>query len=318
MKSINTIPAIKARLLIAIFFILCGTSFGRDTLFVWVGGTFNGSTWNNTITVDPGEWIDVPVYLRGGTPHVYAADLCLPLGIQKAYADSFNAAQSQIFYPFTNWDGAYFTNFNDEYEPGWASLSFVGLSRISPPYDNPYFHSDTVFLGFVFRIQTTDNINLLGRRICNALGSGLDPVQGIANAGDTLGSGIGYEVFQRFACIQFGPPGCSYVAGDANGSNTFTGLDVTYSVRYFKGGPHPSFSCDCPPHGTWYVSGDVNGSCTFSGLDVTYMVRYFKGGPGPIPCADCPPGGLLAPPNPDIEPIKAPVLKQRSQTDTSN
>jgi subtilase family serine protease len=100
--------------------------------------------------------------------------------------------------------------------------------------------------------------------------------------------------------------GCHYVIGDANGSATFTGLDVTYSVRYFKGGPRPPYSCNCPPHGIWYVSGDVNGSCTFSGLDVTYMVRYFKGGAAPIPCADCPPSGLLAPPNPDVEPIKTP------------
>ncbi|HBC45889.1 MAG TPA: hypothetical protein DEO84_12095, partial [candidate division Zixibacteria bacterium] len=103
--------------------------------------------------------------------------------------------------------------------------------------------------------------------------------------------------------------GCHYVVGDANGSNTFTGLDVTYSVRYFKGGNAPVYSCECTPGHAWYVAGDVNGSCTFSGLDVTYMVRYFKGGAAPIPCADCPPSGLLAPfapkdkPTPSIQPI---------------
>lgn len=90
-----------------------------------------------------------------------------------------------------------------------------------------------------------------------------------------------------------GGPGCSYVVGDANGSGTFTGLDVTYSVRYFKGGSPPSYSCECTPGHIWYVSGDVNGSCTFSGLDVTYMVRYFKGGPAAMPCPDCPPIGLM-------------------------
>jgi hypothetical protein len=83
--------------------------------------------------------------------------------------------------------------------------------------------------------------------------------------------------------------GCHYKIGDANASGTFTGLDVTYSVRYFKGGPHPPYICECTPGNTWYVSGDVNGSCTFSGLDVTYMVRYFKGGAAPICCASCPP-----------------------------
>jgi hypothetical protein len=83
--------------------------------------------------------------------------------------------------------------------------------------------------------------------------------------------------------------GCLYVPGDINNSNTFTGLDITYAVRFFKGGPLPPYSCECPPGHTWYVSGDVNGSCTFTGLDITYMVRYFKGGPAPIPCPDCPP-----------------------------
>ncbi|HBC45871.1 MAG TPA: hypothetical protein DCZ43_02380, partial [candidate division Zixibacteria bacterium] len=87
------------------------------------------------------------------------------------------------------------------------------------------------------------------------------------------------------------PVGCTYVVGDANGSSSFTGLDVTYGVRYFKGGPAPTYICECPPGSgnAWYVSGDVNGSCSFSGLDVTYMVRFFKGGPGPIPCPNCPP-----------------------------
>jgi hypothetical protein len=84
--------------------------------------------------------------------------------------------------------------------------------------------------------------------------------------------------------------GCQYAVGDVNNSGTFNGLDVTYGVAYFKGGPPPPYSCDCPPHGNWFVAGDVNGSCSFNGLDITYMVSYFKGGPAPHPCPDCPPG----------------------------
>jgi hypothetical protein len=110
---------------------------------------------------------------------------------------------------------------------------------------------------------------------------------------------------------------CDYVIGDANNSHSFTGLDVTYSVRYFKGGPLPPYSCECTPGHIWYVAGDVNGSCTFSGLDVTYMVRYFKGGAAPIPCPDCPPGGLLIPlspreePTPAVQPILIPIQKAK-------
>jgi hypothetical protein len=90
--------------------------------------------------------------------------------------------------------------------------------------------------------------------------------------------------------VRVGAPRCDYVVGDANGNGSFNGLDVTYGVAYFKGGPPPLYQCECTPGHTWYVSGDVNQSCNFNGLDVTYMVSYFKGGPPPSPCPDCPPG----------------------------
>ncbi|UCC78825.1 MAG: serine hydrolase [Candidatus Zixiibacteriota bacterium] len=83
---------------------------------------------------------------------------------------------------------------------------------------------------------------------------------------------------------------CDYVTGDVNGSDSYNGLDITYGVAFFKGGPAPTYECECPPHGTWFVSGDVNGSCSYNGLDITYGVAYFKGGPAPIPCPDCPAG----------------------------
>jgi hypothetical protein len=66
--------------------------------------------------------------------------------------------------------------------------------------------------------------------------------------------------------------------GDANGSGTTTGLDVSFLVNYFKGrnsGPDP------------LLAGDANGSCTTTGLDVTYLVRFFKGiGPAPRRCGN--------------------------------
>ncbi len=83
--------------------------------------------------------------------------------------------------------------------------------------------------------------------------------------------------------------GCDYIAGDINNSGDLNGLDVTFAVAYFKGGPASGYECECTPGNTWFVSGDVNNSCFFNGLDVTYMVAYFKGGPAPVPCQDCPP-----------------------------
>lgn len=104
--------------------------------------------------------------------------------------------------------------------------------------------------------------------------------------------------------------GCPYVVGDVNNNNSFNGLDVTYGVAYFKGGPPPPYSCECTPGYTWYVSGDVNASCSYNGLDITYAVAYFKGGPAPQPCPDCPPARFLAPPIPGERPIPAvqPIL----------
>ena len=82
---------------------------------------------------------------------------------------------------------------------------------------------------------------------------------------------------------------CDYIAGDVNNSGDFNGLDVTYSVSYFKGGTAPPYQCECTFGNVWFVAGDVNGNCSFNGLDVTYMVAYLKGGPGLLFCADCPP-----------------------------
>jgi agmatine/peptidylarginine deiminase len=88
--------------------------------------------------------------------------------------------------------------------------------------------------------------------------------------------------------IFFGP-GCDYTIGDANNNGEYNGLDITYGVTYFKGGPEPPYACECTDGHTWFVAGDVNGSCSYNGLDITYGVAYFKGGPDPVPCADCPP-----------------------------
>lgn len=82
---------------------------------------------------------------------------------------------------------------------------------------------------------------------------------------------------------------CSYVVGDANNGGAFDGLDITYGVFYFKGGPPPPYECECTPGNIWYVAGDVNASCNYNGLDITFGVAYFKGGPDPVPCVDCPP-----------------------------
>ncbi len=115
-------------------------------------------------------------------------------------------------------------------------------------------------------------------------------------------------------------PSCDYVIGDANNNGSFNGLDVVYSVSYFKGGPPPGYSCECTPGQIWYVAGDVNGSCNFNGLDVSYMVTYLKGGPAPNPCADCPPARfMIAPkPIPAVESIRTSEPLIRGEIENTN
>jgi len=91
--------------------------------------------------------------------------------------------------------------------------------------------------------------------------------------------------------LRFGPPvGCYYTVGDVNGSATYNGLDITYSIMYFAGGEPPLCS-ECSLCPDWYYCGDVNGSCSFNGMDITYGVLYLRGGAGLVHCPGCPPVG---------------------------
>jgi hypothetical protein len=124
----------------------------------------------------------------------------------------------------------------------------------------------------------------------------------IYSNGALVDSGGQYDDTDTVIAIGAGCPGagCEYVIGDANNSGGFNGLDVTYGVAYFKGGPVPPYECECTPGHTWYVAGDVNGSCSYNGLDITYAVAFFKGGPDPISCPDCSPSPGLSR-NPEIQ-----------------
>jgi hypothetical protein len=83
---------------------------------------------------------------------------------------------------------------------------------------------------------------------------------------------------------------CDYVFGDANSDSSFNGLDVIYSINYFKGqGPPPPTDCYCGIHGFYGSNADSNGDCHFNGVDVVYSVCALKGiGPMPLGCPDCP------------------------------
>ena len=74
-------------------------------------------------------------------------------------------------------------------------------------------------------------------------------------------------------CVEACDPGL--IRGDANQSGSLNGLDVTYLIAYFKGGPSICLGCPC--------LADANTSGGVNGLDVVFLVNYFKGGPAPTP-----------------------------------
>ncbi|HBZ00662.1 MAG TPA: hypothetical protein DEO84_04985 [candidate division Zixibacteria bacterium] len=294
----------------------------------WNAGTSHNITWTSTdnvgvtsykldYSIDGGAgWISIQDWISGD-PHLFAwtvpntvsSDCRVRVSCRDAASNSgfdtsdasFTIFDSAPVVVVTSPNGGEVWNIGQVYDITWTATDNIevaqykieystddGANWVDPPIrdwtdGNPQTYSWT--------IPDTPSALCLVKVSCrdNALNLGLDNTDG------------NFTIFVSL-------PGCNYVVGDVNNSGGFSGLDVTYSVRYFKGGPDPLYSCECPTGSgnTWYVVGDVNGSCSFSGLDVTYMVRYFKGGPAPMACPSCPPS-LLAPPGPLVKPSEIPA-----------
>lgn len=190
----------------------------QDTLYVWAGWQKGGV---DTLTANPDRWVDVPIYLYGNQD-VWLADICYPLGLHLPYFDNFDVESCSTYYPFTEWDIADFRNFNAEDSTGaagpmphnWISLSLIGWARFIN-FDSPWFHSVVPQKGFSFNVHAVNDPSLVGNTYWDAIGPGLDKIQGPANAGDTLG-GSGYVVYQSFSPVIF--EGGGYIVGSVTDS----------------------------------------------------------------------------------------------------
>lgn len=106
-----------------------------------------------------------------------------------------------------------------------------------------------------------------------------DTCQLISFGTTTIGDTSGYVLFPKTlvrdsVCVA--ECDSNQIRGDSNNSGSLNGLDVTYLINYFKGGPSICLGCPC--------GGDANNTGTVNGLDVVFLVNYFKGGPAPEPC----------------------------------
>jgi S-formylglutathione hydrolase FrmB len=169
----------------------------------------------------------------------------------------------------------------------WHQNDATYLASLMPPGSGPaiYFDCGTVdqFLLYPANISFADSLDSLGidYRFESYYGDHSNQVYNRAPISLAFLDSV----------MNPGAGSCDYIVGDANYSGGYNGLDITYGVAFFKGGPPPPYVCECTAGNTWYVAGDVNASCSYNGLDITYGVAYFKGGSAPNACPDCPPSG---------------------------
>jgi hypothetical protein len=94
------------------------------------------------------------------------------------------------------------------------------------------------------------------------------------------------DIMFKMSASPWSEGGCPYVVGDVNNDGNSNGIDVIYSVNFFKGGPAPVDTCECLGH-DYIETADVDNSCSFNALDITRMINYYKGESYLDPCGDC-------------------------------
>jgi hypothetical protein len=217
------------------------------------------------------------------------------------YGNGGNLNFQAILYPDGDIDFNYATM-----DPGndQLNLATIGLENIDASdglqivYNANYMHSD---MSIIIRsgnwlkvspasgvVDPSSSLDATVTFDASELTDGIYSGTIFLNSNDPVNPSVEIDVTFNVSSLS----GCDYVVGDVNCNGELNGLDVSFAVSYFKGGPAPSYECECTSGNTWYVSGDVNATCFFNGIDVTYLVAYFKGASDPQPCADCPPISL--------------------------
>jgi hypothetical protein len=248
---------------------------------------WTGNPDGSPITVPLNATIFIDLYCQTADS-VDIGFLHIPIGTDDRYiVDHYSDTLGILYYPLTDWP---YINFYppDYYMPGWHSQTLLGFFWFDGNSGPPLHYEEPTRIA-TFAFKTANDSSLIGDTVY-CFTEGFDPASGGPLMGDTNAVTPYYPV-QYFSPLYFSDEAgsCIYTVGDANGSWSYNGLDITYGVAFFKGGTPPPYECECTAGNTWYVAGDVNASCDFNGLDITYGVAYFKGGPAPQPCPECPP-----------------------------
>jgi len=191
-----------------------------DTVYVYYGGTFTGTTWHDTTMGKPNSLVQVPVYVSC-TAGAQVANLHLPLGVNDIYIDSIIVDTAfkypyaagyqgcEYQYPFTAWDDASFLQAWENpgtVEPGmlptgFHSRSFLGFSDLGGPA-NPvlYFATPTQCMYFVVKTQDTLTGTLEFGHAYACMQDGHSSTLHGPGAGDPVG-GPGYSIRTYYSSI---------------------------------------------------------------------------------------------------------------------
>jgi hypothetical protein len=193
--------------LLALSFIVLLISAGSAsaTINIYVGGTFTGATWHDTINAQINANVDVPVYFDfTQEPTAYVANMHFPLGVNNTYIDSIPLSLCSFdFFPFNNWDDASFLTRFETSPPnpaGYHSRSFLGFADLGGQ-SNPWLNYTTITQGLNFKVHIINNSNLVGTTV-RALQTGVSSTLAGPALGDTVG-GPGYTFVIHYAYLHF-------------------------------------------------------------------------------------------------------------------
>ncbi len=234
----------------------------RDALSI---GNLDGSP----IIGYPGQTVDIPIYAK--TDEVIRGIALRIMSDKTQIMESVGAESTSVL---SGW--AFDVSQEIDYQPGYRGLTALMIAAESE--------------GLNTNGQWSDAIAHYTLRLADSGFSGGETIQLKARANIVDSNYVVYQPVIIEGSILVEIAACVYIYGDANSDGSFNGLDVIYSVNYFKGqGSPPPTDCYCGIRGFYGANADSNGDCLFNGMDVIYSVAALKGtGTMPAGCPDCP------------------------------
>jgi len=192
------------KLLVLAFMVFLAVGASADDTAYINAGTVDASQ----LTVSPGKWVEIPLWFTGEVGTVDVGSIAMPLGIKVAQLDTL--APGPLYFPISAWAIVTFDNYNDDTHPthpnppGYRSLTFLGWARDLTHTTNPLLYGTGVPIKILSFMVHTDPTVVPPVTFTDLLISGIDPIQGIANTGDSTGS-FGFPIDFTGCPIYFSP-----------------------------------------------------------------------------------------------------------------